>query len=128
MLYGALADFVVAFHVAFILFIAVGGFLTWRWPRSWWAHAPAVVYAAALVTIGFDCPLTPLEKHLRELAGQQVYSGGFVRHYLSDVVYPGRLTPYLRALAAVCIVVAYAGRRHFAQRASRRLSAAATSR
>jgi hypothetical protein len=107
--YGLMADMVVVVHVAFILFVALGGFLAWRWPRVWWVHAPAVVYAVAIVTIGFDCPLTPLEKHLRHLAHEQVYSGGFVRHYLTDVVYPGRLTPYLRALAACSIAVAYAG-------------------
>jgi hypothetical protein len=71
-------------------------------------HVPAVVYAAAIITIGFDCPLTNLEKYFRRLAGQSEYAGGFVKHYLNNVIYPGALTPYLRAAAAGCIVVAYA--------------------
>jgi len=77
------------------------------WPGPSWLHVPAVIYAVAILTIHFDCPLTPLEKHLRHLAGQQLYSGGFVRHYLTNVVYPGALTPYLQALAALAIVVGY---------------------
>jgi uncharacterized membrane protein YhhN len=109
MLYGLVADLVVIVHLGFILFVAVGGLLAWRWPRLYWAHVPAVVYAAAIVTIGFDCPLTPLEKYFRRLAGQHAYTGGFVNHYLANVVYPGRLTSLLRAIAAACIVVAYAG-------------------
>src|SRR6266540_3228451 len=102
MLYGLLADFVVIVHLGFITFVAVGGLLAWRWPRLFGVHLPAVVYAAAIVTVGFDCPLTPLEKHFRRLAGQPAYAGGFVNHYLTNVVYPGGLTPLLRAVAAAC--------------------------
>jgi hypothetical protein len=119
-LYGWLADLVVVVHVIFILFVAAGAILAWRWPKLLWLHVPAVIYALAILTIHFDCPLIPLEKHLRHLAGQQLYSGGFVRHYLTDVVYPGTLTPFLQALAAVAIVVWYgrilAGGRAFGSR------------
>ena len=116
MLYGLLADLVVIVHL--------GGLLAWRWPRLFGVHLPAVVYAAASVTVGFDCPLTPLEKHLRRLAGQRAYAGGFVNHYLANVVYPGGLTPILRAVAAACIVIGYTGlflrwrHRHWAAPAS----------
>jgi uncharacterized membrane protein YhhN len=109
MLYGLLADLVVIVHLGFIMFVAVGGLLAWRWPRLSWIHVPAVVYAAAIVAVGFDCPLTPLEKHLRRLAGQRAYAGGFVYHYLANVVYPGGFTPVLRAVAAACIVIGYTG-------------------
>ena len=109
MLYGLLADLVVIVHLGFIMFVAVGGLLAWRWPRLFVVHLPAVVYAAAIVTVGFDCPLTPLEKHFGRLAGQQAYAGGFVNHYLANVVYPGGLTPLLRAGAAACIVIGYTG-------------------
>lgn len=107
MLYGPAADLVVIVHVGFILFVAAGGFLAWRWRAVVWFHVPLVTYAAAIVTVGFDCPLTPLEKQLRRLAGDQVYAGGFVNHYLTNVIYPGGLTPYLRGLAALCVVIAY---------------------
>jgi Protein of Unknown function (DUF2784) len=107
--YAGLADLVLLVHLAFILFVAVGGFVAWRWPRVHWAHLLAVGYAAAIVTIGFDCPLTGLEKHFRRLAGGPVYNGGFVNHYLTDVIYPGRLLGVLRWLIVVGIVVGYSG-------------------
>jgi hypothetical protein len=107
--YGPLADLVVIVHVVFILFVAVGGLLAWRWHWLVWVHLPAVVYAIAIITVGFVCPLTPLEKHLRRLAGEQVYPGGFVNHYLTNVVYPGSLTALLRGVAAALIVAGYAG-------------------
>jgi hypothetical protein len=109
MAYRSLADLVVVFHVAFILFVAVGALLAWRWPRLVWLHLPAAAYATGIVTISFTCPLTPLEKHLRRIAGQEEYSGGFVKHYLDGVVYPGGYTPLLRTLATIAIVVGYVG-------------------
>jgi uncharacterized membrane protein YhhN len=107
--YAGVADVVLAVHLAFIGFVAIGALLAWRWPRLHWIHVPAVIYAAAIVVIGFDCPLTGLEKHFRRLAGGPVYDGGFVNHYLTNVIYPGRLLGLLRWLVVVGIVVGYGG-------------------
>ena len=108
MLYRILADLVVVAHVLFIAFVAVGSTLVWKWPGLLWLHVPAVLWAAAIVMVGFTCPLTPLEKDLRERAGESSYDGGFVDHYLVDVVYPGRFTALARLLVAVLIVAGYA--------------------
>jgi hypothetical protein len=108
MVYRALGDAVVALHAAFIVFVAVGGLLAWRWRLLVWLHIPAVLWGAAIVVIGFECPLTPLEKWLRERGGDTAYEGGFVDRYVEGVVYPEAYTPHLRALAAVLVAVAYA--------------------
>jgi len=109
MVFRLLADLVVVMHLAFILFVAVGGLLTWRWPWIAWLHVPMVVWGTAIITVGFSCPLTPLEKELRWRAGERGYAGGFVDHYIEGVVYPGALAPLVRALIAAAIVVGYAG-------------------
>lgn len=108
MLYRSLADLAVIVHFAFIVFIALGGLLSWRWPRLIWLHVPAVAWGVAIVAVGFSCPLTPLEKYFRGLAGEAGYEGGFVDRYIEDVIYPGQLTPLLRMLAAVAVVGGYA--------------------
>jgi hypothetical protein len=41
---------------------------------------------------GRVCPLTQLENHYRELAGQTTYGEGFITHYLGPVIYPAGLT------------------------------------
>jgi len=41
-LYRLRADLVVVVHIAFIVFVAIGGFLAWRWPRLVCAHVPVV--------------------------------------------------------------------------------------
>lgn len=103
------ADVVVVVHLGFILFVGLGGLLAWRWPRVAWVHVPAALYGIAIVAVGFDCPLTPLEKHFRRLAGEDGYAGGFVDRYLEDVVYPGDATPLLQAVGALAVVVGYLG-------------------
>lgn len=103
------ADVVVAVHLAFLVFLTVGSLLAWRWPRVVVLHLPSVVWGVVSITVGLSCPLTPLEKHLRRLAGEQGYAGGFVDHYVEDVVYPERYTPLLRALIATAILAGYLG-------------------
>jgi hypothetical protein len=107
--YRLLADLAVVVHFAFIAFVAVGAFMAWRWSWLVWLHVPSVIYSALIITVGFQCFLTPLEVDFRERAGEEGYSGGFVDRYIEDVVYPGEYTTALRALVAVAIVVGYVG-------------------
>ena len=115
-MYRGLADAVVVVHFGFVLYVMLGGFLVWRWPRTLPAHLAAVVWAIGIVTIELLCPLTSLENWLREQAGEQAYGGGFVDRYIEDVVYPEERTPHARAFVAACVATSYAGlwlrRRH----------------
>ena len=92
MIHSLLADLVVAAHLAFVLFCALGGLLVLRWPRAAWLHLPALLWGVAIELSGGICPLTPLENRLRERAGEAGYRGGFVEHHLLPVIYPPGLT------------------------------------
>ena len=109
MVYRMLADLVVIAHFAFIGFVATGGLLAWRRPALVWLHLPALAWAVGILLIGFACPLTALEKHFRRLGGEPGYAGGFIDHYIENVLYPQRFTPVLLALAAAAIVLGYVG-------------------
>ncbi len=109
MAYRVLADAVVLVHLGFILFVAVGALLAWRWPGMALAHLPALTWGIGTVTIGFPCPLTSLEKALERRAGGDVYDGGFVDQYVEDVVYPAEYSTILRSLAAAVVVIGYIG-------------------
>jgi hypothetical protein len=109
MVYRMLADLVVIAHFAFIVFVAIGGLLAWRRPALVWLHLVALAWAVGILLIGFACPLTALEKHFRRLGGEPGYAGGFIDHYIENVLYPERFTPVLLALAAAAIVVGYTG-------------------
>lgn len=85
---GALADLMMVAHLAFVLFVVLGG-LTVLW-RGWMAvlHVPCALYGVAIELFGWICPLTPLEQDLRRQAGAGGYEGGFVDHYIGGVLYP----------------------------------------
>jgi len=87
-----LADAIVVLHMGFVLFVVLGGFLVYRWPRMMWLHIPAVVWAIAVEWAGWICPLTPLEDLLRERAEMVAYPGDFIEQYLLFVLYPSGLT------------------------------------
>jgi len=86
-IYRVLADLVTAVHAGFVVFVVVGAFLV-LW-RRWvaWLHVPAALYGVAIEFFGWTCPLTPLEQRFRRLAGQAGYAGGFIDHYLRELIY-----------------------------------------
>lgn len=104
MLYRALADAVLVAHLAFIVFVVLGGLLV-RWRRGLaLVHVPCAVYGAAIELWGWICPLTPLENRLRALGGERGYEGGFIEHYLVPIVYPHVLTPRAQIVLGVLVV------------------------
>ena len=92
MAFRLLADATVVFHLAFVLFVVVGGFLVLRWPRIAWAHVPSAVWGAWVEFAGWVCPLTPMENWLRQRGGQSVYTASFVDQYVLPVLYPSALS------------------------------------
>jgi len=104
MIYRLLADATVLLHLGFVLFVVAGGLLVLR--RRWltWLHLPAVLWAIYIEWNGGVCPLTPLENYLRDLSGQDGYSGGFVEHYLIPLLYPDQLTRLLQYLFGTVVL------------------------
>ncbi|MDV3239414.1 MAG: DUF2784 domain-containing protein [Gammaproteobacteria bacterium] len=102
---AVLADLVVLLHLAFILFVMLGGLLVLRWRRLMWLHLPVVVWGAAIEFVGWICPLTPLENRLRAAAGEAGYSGGFIEHYLIPLIYPAGLTRELQWLLGALVLL-----------------------
>ena len=92
MWYRALADLVVIVHIAFVLFVVLGGLLVLRNQRLAWLHLPAAAWGVMIEFAGWTCPLTPLENEFRQRGGEAGYSGGFIEHYLLPVLYPAGLT------------------------------------
>ncbi len=87
-----LADLVLVVHLAFVVFVVLGGLLVLRWRWLGWAHIPAALWGAGIELVGGVCPLTPLENRLRTAAGEAGYESGFVEHYIVPVLYPPGLT------------------------------------
>jgi hypothetical protein len=86
------ADAVMIVHLAFVLFVVLGGLLVLRFPLLALAHVPALIWGAWIEVSGSICPLTPLENELRRRAGEAGYQSGFIEHYLYPLLYPPGLT------------------------------------
>jgi hypothetical protein len=93
----ALADAVLLLHLAIVLFV-VGGLVLivagnlrgWRWVNTWWlrlAHLAAIAVVVAEAWAGVVCPLTTWEQALRVRAGDTVYGGGFIEHWVQRLIY-----------------------------------------
>jgi hypothetical protein len=114
-LYRLLADLTVVVHLGFIGFVAAGGLLASRpkgilvsRPQTMLiAHMSAVSWALGIVAVGWPCPLTSLEKWLRQRAGEKVYDTGFVDQYLTGVLYPERYEQIAQGVMAAAIVASY---------------------
>ncbi len=108
MIERALADLLVVVHLAFVLFVVLGGFFAIRWRRVAWAHLPCAAWGALISLTGWVCPLTPLENALRRAGGEAGYGGGFVAHYLLPVLYPEGLTRGAQVGLGVLVLAANA--------------------
>jgi hypothetical protein len=92
MIYRALADLVLLLHLAFVLFVILGGLLVLRRPVIAWLHLPCAAWGVLIEFAGWICPLTPLEVSLRMRGGEAGYAGGFIAHYVTAALYPAGLT------------------------------------
>lgn len=98
------ADFLVVMHLAFIVFVLFGGLLVLKWGKVSILHIPCVLWAVLIEFGGWVCPLTPLEHHFREVAGDAGYTGGFINHYLMPVIYPEGLTQEIQVALGIFVL------------------------
>ena len=68
-------------------------------------HLPALAWGFWVEISGQICPLTPLENHLRRLAGEAGYGGGFLAHYVVPMLYPPGLTWHIQWLLAGLLIL-----------------------
>lgn len=95
--YRLLADLILTIHVAFVIFVVVGLLLIlvgktmgWSWVRNPWlraAHLLAIGIVTTQAWAGVICPLTTWEMDLRAKAGDTVYGGSFIAHWLGELLY-----------------------------------------
>lgn len=104
MAYRVLADLLVLLHLGFVVFVVVGGFLVWRWPRLAWVHLPAAAWGVWIDLSAGICPLTPLENRLRAAGGEAGYATSFVEHYVMPLLYPVGLTPAAQAWLGIGVL------------------------
>ncbi|WP_344970979.1 DUF2784 domain-containing protein [Salinactinospora qingdaonensis] len=108
--YRVLADAAAVAHFSFLVYVLLGGFLAWKWPRAFWPHLACAAYGLGIVVIGWTCPLTYVENWARMRAGEAgLHPGGFIDHYLTGVIYPEQHLLLVQVLVGVVVAVSWGG-------------------
>jgi hypothetical protein len=95
--YLAAADALLFTHFLFVIFVVFGLLLillgrafSWYWVRNPWfrfAHLAGIAVVVLQSWLGTICPLTTWEMELRTQAGNAVYTGSFIAHWLGELLY-----------------------------------------
>ncbi|MCU7813178.1 MAG: DUF2784 domain-containing protein [Candidatus Thiodiazotropha sp. (ex Notomyrtea botanica)] len=95
--YSLAAITILVTHVVFVVFVVlgvilifVGKFLSWQWVRNPWFRVVHLLGIGVVVLqswFGIICPLTTWEMDLRSKAGETVYEGSFITHWLNELLY-----------------------------------------
>jgi hypothetical protein len=107
--YRWLVDAILALHFGYLAYLILGGFVAWRWPKAFWPHLAAALWAVLIVLNWVACPLTIAENWARVQMGQTAPTAGFIDRYLTGVIYPARYLVEVRALVALVVAVSWAG-------------------
>lgn len=96
-LYLLAADLILLLHTLFVAFVVLslpliflGKFLSWSWVRNPWyrlAHLLCIGIVVLESWVGVVCPFTTWEMALRAKAGEAVYTGAFIAHWLDTLLY-----------------------------------------
>lgn len=105
MYYSFFSDVVVLLHFIYVIFAVAGGILLVWWPKVFWIHLPAALWAALISFAGWICPLTYIENWLRIKGGGIGYSDGFIIKYIEPLLYPVDLTYYHQVVLGIFVVV-----------------------
>jgi hypothetical protein len=91
-LLSLLADVTVLIHAAFVLFVVGGQLLIligwlkkWHWTQNFVfrvLHLAAIGYVVLEALLGIICPLTMLEYHLRQSAGEATHGTSFIGYWV----------------------------------------------
>ena len=80
----------VGYVIIGLLLILLGWWRDWSWVRNPWfraTHLIAILIVAFSAWFHIDCPLTVLENDLRAQGGDVGYSGSFMAHWMSEILF-----------------------------------------
>lgn len=109
MLFRWLALAVVCLHAAYLVYLVVGGFLAWRWPRTFLVHVVAAAWGVIVVAASLPCPLTTLQNLLRVQGGQPALRESYLDTYVRDVIYPTEYQNAIYVAIAVTVAISWLG-------------------
>jgi hypothetical protein len=102
-----LALVVVGLHYCYLGYLLLGGYVAWRWPRTFVLHVVIVAWAVLVVTAHAPCPLTWLQNELRTLGGQPALRDSFLNSYIRGVFYPAGHELVVRGVVGAWVLISW---------------------
>ena len=115
-----IADLLLFSHVLFVAFVVfsvplilIGKSSHWPWVSNPWfrlTHLVAIAVVVIQAWLGVICPLTTWEMAFRARAGDTVYAGTFVSHWLDSILYyraPAWVFALLYTVFAILVVASW---------------------
>lgn len=109
MRYDWLVEVIVTVHFAYLVYVVLGGFLAWRWPRAFFVHLLAGLWGVAIVAEWVNCPLTWAEHWARQRDGEAPSERGFIDRYVTGVIYPEQYVTQVRLAVAAVVLLSWVG-------------------
>lgn len=106
-MWALLAEGMVVLHLAYLLYLSVGGLLALRSARWLVPHVTVVAWAIIVVVMRWRCPLTTVEKELWARAGETPYTGSFLDHYIFGTYLPAGSQAPVYGLQLTLVAVVY---------------------
>ena len=106
---GLLADVTAGVHFVALLYIGLGGFLAWRWPRTIFVHVFFAAWGVIVNVTSVSCPLTALQDWFRGMQGLAPLPAGFNEYYIYGEIIPRALLPVVGIGAIAVVIVSYVG-------------------
>jgi hypothetical protein len=106
---GLLADVTAGVHFIALLYIGLGGFLAWHWPRAIFVHAVFTILSVIVNVTSLPCPFTAVQDWFRGMQGLGPLPGGFNEYYIYDQIIPRPLLPVVAVGGIVLVIVSYVG-------------------
>jgi Protein of Unknown function (DUF2784) len=106
---GLLADVTAGVHFVALVYIGLGGFLAWRWPRAIYFHAAFTAASVIVNVTSLPCPFTAVQDWFRGMQGLGPLPGGFNEYYIYDHLIPRSLLPVVAFVGIVLVIVSYVG-------------------
>jgi hypothetical protein len=107
--YRFLGDAVAGVHYAYLVYLVIGGFIAWRWPRTIALHGIAAAWGFAVVAANWPCPLTAVQNMFRESGGEPRLQTGFNETYVTGTLYPADYQVQTRAVIAAVVAISWLG-------------------
>ena len=103
-MFDILAKTTLVLHLFFIIFVIFGSFFIFIKFKFIFLHLPSLFWGIYIEFSHSICPLTYLENWFLGKAGTSFYTGGFMEHYIYNIIYPVGINAEMQVIFGIILI------------------------